>query len=151
MVRKIDISDLLKIKLYEVIKELITEHNIDIFLFGNKSQFNDICYDIVSELKKDYAHIKRVYVRAQFPHISEDYKSYLLERYEETYFPCNALNAGKVSYIKRNIDMIDNSTYCITYFDESYTPDTRKSSKSGTRTAYNYALKKQKKIINIFK
>ena len=149
--RKIDISDFLKIKLYEAIKKLIIENNIDIFLFGNKSQFNDVCYDIVSELRKIYPHIKRVYVRAKFPYISEDYKSYLLERYEETYFPSNALNAGRASYIKRNANMIDNSTYCIIYFDENYTPNTKNISGSGTKTAYNYAVKKEKKIINMFR
>ena len=43
--------------------------------------------------------------------------------------------------------MIDNSHYCIVYYDESNTPTARKS---GTKIALDYATKKCKNIINIF-
>ena len=46
--------------------------------------------------------------------------------------------------------MIDKSKFCLVYFDESYTPVTNVKTKSGTRLAYDYAVKKQKNIINIF-
>jgi len=42
--------------------------------------------------------------------------------------------------------MIDKSSFCIIYYDESYSPAKRTSSnqqpKSGTKAAYEYALKK---------
>ena len=57
------------------------------FLFGSKSRFDDLCYEAVTELKKKYVHIQRIYVRAEFPYIDESYKSYLLKGYEETYYP----------------------------------------------------------------
>ncbi len=44
--------------------------------------------------------------------------------------------------------MIDNSCYCIVYYDEAVTPATRKS---GTKIALDYATKKCKKIINVLK
>ncbi|MBQ8443844.1 MAG: hypothetical protein IJX25_00625 [Clostridia bacterium] len=54
--------------------------------------------------------------------------------------------------------MIDDSEYCLFYYDEDYQPEKRKSSKrsvlyyqpkSGTRLAYEYAKRKKKKVINI--
>lgn len=146
-------------KLYNIIEKLIIEENIDTFLFGSKSQFDDLCYQIVSKLKADYPYIKRIYVRAQFPYISDDYRAYLLESYEETYYPNNMLKAGKSAYVERNREMINKSKFCIMYFNENYTPPRRKKRnmdltdyqpKSGTKIAYEYALKEQKTIINIF-
>ena len=39
--------------------------------------------------------------------------------------------------------MINNSQYCIVYYDQSNAPTTRKS---GTKIALDYAVKKRKKI-----
>lgn len=156
--RKIEVTDGIKNQLRRTIINLISEQSVNTFLFGSKSEFNDLCYEIVSELKNEYKYLKRIYVRAEFPYINDSYKNYLSERYEATYFPEKIANAGKASYIERNYDMIDNSNFCIMYYNENYTlPDkTNKSgfiireSKSGTKIAYDYALKKNIKLINIF-
>lgn len=124
--RKIDITNELKERLCKVIKKLIIEKNTEIFLFGSKSQFNDLCYRIVTDLKADFPNIKRIYVRAQFPYISNEYELYLLHDYEETYFPINIYNAGKLVYVERNFEMIDKSKFCVIYYDENYTPPRRK-------------------------
>ena len=145
--RKIKITNEQKNKLRNTIEKLITQNNVDTFLFGSKGEFDELCYEITSELKQYYSHIKRVYVRAQFPYISEEYKNYLLKIYEDTYYPDKILNAGRYSYVERNFEMINNSKFCIMYFDENYLPN--KHTKSGTKTAYAYALKKEKTIINI--
>lgn len=142
--REINVTDELKEKLRVVIEHLITDESIDTFLFGSKSHFDDLCYDIVTEIKKKYPHIKRIFVRAEYPYIDESYKAYLLENYEDTYFPKSVLGAGKASYVKRNCEMIDNSRFCIVYYKEDYTP---KSRKSGTKIAFTYAEKKKKNII----
>ena len=137
-------TDELKEKLRVVIERLIVDENIDKFLFGSKSQFDDLCYDIVTEIKKKYPHIKRIFVRAEYPYIDESYKAYLLESYEDTYFPKSVLGAGKASYVKRNCEMIDNSRFCIVYYKAEYTP---KGRKSGTKITLAYAEKKKKSII----
>ena len=142
--RKINETVELRTQLFTTIEGLIVENGVDTFLFGSKSRFNDLCYEIVSELKEKYHHIKRVYVRAEFPVIDESYERYLLSRYEGTYFPEKLHHAGKAVYVERNFEMIDNSHYCIVYFNESYTPAKRKS---GTRIALDYAVKQQKEII----
>ena len=67
--------------------------------------------------------------------------------------------AGKASYVERNQEMINKSDFCVIYYDENYLPPRRKNSrrdlfhyqpKSGTAVAYDYAVKKKKKIINCF-
>ena len=146
-------------KLYDTIEKLIVEYNVDIFLFGSKSEFDDLCHQITSNLKTIYPHIKRIYVRAQFPYISDEYNSYLLKMYEESYYPGKILKAGKSAYIQRNYEMINNSKFCIVYYNKYYTPPKRNAkssnisdcqSKSGTKIAFDYAVKKQKTIINVF-
>ena len=63
--RKIEETPELKTALVDVIEDLIINKDIDTFLFGSKSQFDDLCYDAVSELKNEHPEIKRIYVRAE--------------------------------------------------------------------------------------
>ena len=144
--RTINETDELRERLREIIEKLIVENSVDTFLFGSKSRFNSLCQETVTKIKEKYPHIKRVYVRAEYPYINEDYKQYLLESYEDTYYPEKILGSGRASYIERNYEMIDNSNYCIVYYDESTAPTIRKS---GTKIALDYAIKKGKEIINI--
>ena len=125
--RKINETEELKERLTEIIEKLIVDENVDTFLFGSKSRFNSLCQETVTEIKEKYPHIKRVYVRAEYPYISEHYKNYLLESYEDTYYPEKIMNSGRASYIERNYEMIDNSQYCIVYYDEPNAPTSRKS------------------------
>ena len=144
--RKIAVTKELETRLYSIIVNLILKENINTFLFGSKSCFNSLCYEKVSIAKEKYLSIKRVNVRAEYPIIDESYKKYLLERYEDTYYPENILKSGKAAYIKRNYYMIDKSDICVFYFDENNLPQNRKS---GTKIALDYAIKKNKKIILI--
>ncbi len=139
--REIDETEELKRELYVIIEKLILQERVDAFLFGSKSRFNSLCYEQVTKVKEKYPHIKRIYVRAEFPQINESYKEYLLENYEDTYYPEKA--SGRAVYIERNRDMIDNSRFCVVYYREAYSPKNRKS---GTRSALDYAIKKNKKI-----
>ena len=125
------------------IHHLITEEGVDTFLFGSKSQFIRLCYQLVTKAKRHYPHIKRVYVRAEFPYINEAYSSYLLGRYEDTYFPETALNARRSVYIKRNQHMIDCSKFCVFFFEPSLVP---KGRPSGTALALEYAIKRKKHL-----
>ena len=142
--RTINETEELKSKLNKIIEKLIVDEKVDTFLFGSKSRFDSLCLELVTELKEKYPHIKRIYVRAEYPYISEHYKNYLLESYEDTYYPKKIISAGRAAYVERNYEMIDNSRFCIVYYDEANAPTTRKS---GTKIALDYAIKKQKKII----
>ena len=142
--RTINETEELKAKLYKTIENLVVNENVDTFLFGSKSRFDSLCLELVTALKEKYPYLKRVYVRAEYPEITEEYKVYLLRSYEDTYYPENLIGAGKAVYVERNIEMINRSLFCIVYYDESNTPTTRKS---GTKIALTYAEKKKKNII----
>lgn len=146
--RTINKTDELKSKLKEKIENLIVENSVDTFLFGSKSQFNSLCLETVTEIRKKHTHIKRVYVRAEYRYINDAYKNYLLNSYEDTYYPESVVGAGKAVYIKRNFEMINKSRFCIVYYNENNLPTTRKS---GTKISLEYAIKKARKIINITK
>ena len=145
-------------QLTQVVEDLITKENVATFCFGSKSNFDSLCLKVVTKLKEKYPYIKRIYVRSEFPDISNNYEDYLLESYEETYFPEKLRNAGKASYVERNQEMINNSKFCVVYYDENYVPPIRSrirnlsnyQPKSGTKIAYDFAIKKKRKIINLF-
>ena len=156
--RKIEVTDELVNRLEEIVEDLIINKNVNVFLFGSKSQFDKLCLRVVTELKKKYPHIRRIYVRAEFHYIDEGYTAYLLKSYDHTYYPKRLIHAGKAAYVERNYEMIDNSGYCVIYYDENYMPPRRKNSrrdlfdyqaKSGTKLAYDYAVKKGLTILNL--
>ena len=155
--RKIDKTPELIDRLTKEIEVLITEKDVGIFYFGSKSQFDDLCHKVVTKLKEKYPHIKRVYVRSAFQHIPDWYEDSLLQNYEDTFFPEHIEKAGRASYVERNQEMINKSDFCVVYYDENYAPPRRNSRrdltdyqpKSGTRLAYDYAVKKGKEIINV--
>ena len=145
--RTIERTEELALKLRETVLTLII-NGVNTFVFGSKSQFNDLSWEIVTELKKDFPFIKRVYCRSAFQYISKEYEKYLLQWYEETYFLPKLEKAGKYSYVERNYVMIDKSSYCIFYYNEKYALAKRSS---GTKIAYEYAKRKKKQIINLYK
>ena len=144
--REITQTPELVVQLRNTIEQLIKDQGVDTFLFGSKSQFNSLCYELVTEIKEEYPHIRRFYIRGEFPVIDESYCRYLLERYERTCYPQELVGAGRSVYIKRNRIMIDHSRFCLCYSREDYAP---KGRKSGTKLALEYA-KKQGKIIYCF-
>ena len=144
--RKIEYSPELEKRIINIRENPIVNEKIDRFLFGSKSEFNSLCYEVVTKLKEKHPYIKRVYIRGEYKFINERYKKYLLEYYDETYFPKKAIFAGKATYVERNYEMIDKSGFTVFYYDKDYNPKNRKS---GTKIAYKYAQKKGK-IINAF-
>ncbi len=144
--RKINETVELVDRLSELIKELIVNEKVETFLFGSRGRFNRLCYELVSMNKEKYPNIKRIYIRAEYPYISESYKKILLTEYEETYYPSRILGAGKAVYLERNEEMILKSDICIFYYHESAD---RRSGRSGTKAAYEFAANHNKRIITV--
>ena len=145
-------TDELKQKVRETVERLIVEEDVDTFLFGSRSKFDELCHMVVTELKEKYPNIKRVYVRSQYPFIDKNYRDYLLESYDDTIIPDRVENAGKASYVERNQEMINASNFCIFYYNPDYLPPKRKHSKSdiseyqpksGTQLAWDYAYQRR--------
>lgn len=172
--RKINESEFLKKKLFVVIESLI-KNGVTAFLFGSRSEFDSLCHDVVTELKEKYPEIIRIAYDTKSESStleenrieSEKLYSKLIDRkirlsgYERVIKPDEMWKTGKASYIERNRIMIDNSYYCVFYYDENYTPERRlisrknisglwTSNKSGTALSYKYAERKGKRIINVF-
>ena len=160
--RKIEETQELIDNTKRIIRELIEEDKVTTFLFGSKSQFTNLCYDIITDFVENGAYygLSRIKVRAEYPIISKDYYEYLKTFYEETYYYDEKLLSNKWSYIKRDRYLIDNSDISLFYYDDNYTPIDKitnnktyfpiKKKVSGTQLAYEYAIKKNKKIINLF-
>ena len=146
--RTIEKTEELIVTLKETVVKLIRTGVTD-FLFGGKSTFDSLSWEVVTELKKAYPYIKRVYVRAVYQDIEQSYEEYLRKLYDETYFPYKIEKAGKYAYVERNCEMIDSSTYCVFYYNEGYCAQLGRN--SGTKFAYKYAQKQKKEIINLCK
>ena len=160
--RKIERTNCLEDEVFKVVEDLIVSRNVDTFLFGSRSEFNDLCYEIVSKLKENrHANIKRIYVRGEYQYIDDRYKEvYFLKGFEESYLSKKCKVGSKASYLQRNYEMIDKSDFCVFYFDKNYIPEQKElfnkgickgflKRTSGTKLAFDYAVKRKKKIINI--
>ena len=156
--RKVVDMEQLQKRLYKTIEDLIIYNNVSVFLLGSKSEFNALSREVLAELKEKYPYIHRIYIRAEYQYISDDYKKYLLQTCDETYYSERAVGGGKAVYVERNQEMIDKADICIVYYKDNYLPPRRRNGKrdlfdyqpkSGTAVAYDYAVRKNKKIINV--
>ena len=146
--RDVEATDDLKTSIMQTARHLIINDGITDFLFGSRSVFKDLCYDVITELKKEFDYIRRIYVRAEYPNITEHYYNYLKRFYEDSYFYSDTHN-GRLNYIKRNEKIIDESEVCLFYYNAEYKVASK--TKSGTHLAYKYAQRKNKNIINLYK
>ncbi len=162
-------------KQYKALKRIIEDliiKNVQIFLFGSRSDFDFTCHKIVTELKEKHPFIvRKCYTCKSESCTLESERAYWEEVYshfkkekvtlfgvEEEIEHKTKFSSGKASYVERNRAMIDDSDYCVFYYDKNYQPQTRKLSKrsvssyqpkSGTKLAYEYAKQKRKTIINL--
>ena len=110
---------------------------VDNFIFGSNSEFDNLCYQIVSEFKTKY-NIKLInYCCGKEIRLFDEVKK-----------PVNLKNAGKYVYIERNKAMINDSSIVVLYYNERYEPSSK--TKSGTAIAYKYAETACKTIFNLF-
>ena len=160
--RKIDKSNELKEKIKRCLLDLIINHDVRKFLFGSKSDFNDICHLVVSELKEKYLYMERIFYTCKSESCTleserkerERIYSFVLNKevhllgFEKEFEHKTKYEAGRASYVERNQAMIKDSDFCVFYFNKNYAPSTKTN--SGTKLAYEYALRKKKIIINLF-
>ena len=144
--KRINETKELRTRVRESVERLITQEKAETFLFGSNSRFDSLCLELVTEIKEKHPHVKRIYVRAEYPVISDTYREYILRSYDGTYYPDKIRGSGRAAYVERNREMIDRSRICIVYYDESSPPSNRKS---GTKAALDYAKKKGREIILI--
>lgn len=146
--QKIKKTKAVRERLTKTIEDLIVNESADTFLFGSGSEFNNLCYEIVTQLKKDYPQIRRVYVRAEYEHIDKTYNGYLLTLYEAIVSAPNVYGAGVLSYIKCNHAVVDLCDILVVFYHENDSPT---ETKDGTCLALAYAQRMDKRLINVYK
>ena len=156
--RKINDTPELRERLQGILLELVETGTVN-FIFGDHSAFDDLCYELVTELKEKHPKIKRINFRKDYEDADDYTMQFLIKGYEESICPKGVGSAGRASYVERNQAMIRESDVCIFYYDENYRPARRRTSrhdltdyqpKSGTALAYRYSESQNKTIINCF-
>ena len=144
--------------LWETIRlavERLIGRGVEEFIFGDRSEFNDLCNKVVAELQETYPQIRRIQFRVTYP-VADAYTLRLVQGgYDESYFPEEIRRAGRAAYMERNRAMIRASQYCVFYYDPLYTPQPRRRTRraapqSGTRLAYQYAQQTGKIRIDLY-
>ena len=107
-----------------------------IFYFGGYGSFDDLCYKIVTKIKKEnpQMNITRIYCVAQEKYLRKSSRYFSPEDYDEVIYLEPSFNGWYKSIYFRNLAMIDNSDYIIFCCGEIET--------SGAYKAYKYAKKR---------
>ena len=118
----------------KTVEKLITENGVNVFLFASRSEFELLCLKTVTELKNMYPHVRCLYVRAERGYVNEEYKEFVANNYDDTFCPFE-------SSAKRNRYIIDNSEYCVFGGKTA----------NNTKTAYKYATKRKRHVVDLQK
>lgn len=140
---KIEITEQLKAKLTTTLENLISQEDVKYFYFGGFSEFDDLCWRIVTELKKVYPDIYRIFCLSDPRHLRPLKRPKWLknEDYEEITYLDLDFDYWYTRIYFRNCEMINRSDYVVFYVNHS--------EESGAYKALQYAIKKKKQIINI--
>ncbi len=141
---EVDITDGLVLRTREEIDKAI-EGGVRVFLFGGRSDFDDLCYDLVTERMKTspQLNIKRVFCFALENQLRKPPRWFIKKEYEQLECPAKSFGYWYTAIYYRNIAMIDQSDLVLFCVQER--------ENSGACKAYKYAVKKHKRIVNLFK
>ena len=138
--RDVEITDELLAKTTAEIEKSV-DFGCRIFYFGGFSDFDALCYQIVTKLKEQTPEIKRVFCVPLEKYIRKNAPYFKREDYDEIIYLQPTLEGWYKSIYFRNCAMIDNSDLIIFCVEE------RKN--SGAYKTYEYAQKKRKFSINV--
>lgn len=146
--RKFKITCDLLIDLNNLLYELIADRDIKHFIFGSNSKFDALCFMEILKFKYEVKDLYLENIRAEneFPDPITNF--FLKQKYNKSEYPPELHNA-RVKYVARNKIMIDRCDILVTYYNENYV--TERGGKGGTSIAVEYAKKKNKQIINLFR
>ena len=125
--RDIKQTEELKQQVRKTVERLIVAERVDTFLFGSRSNFDELCHIVVSELKEKYPYIRRIAYLCKHEtaclvgagtSLTKKIKDItgrdeLVLEYEEIEKPDRVVSAGKAAYLERNQEMIDISDFCV--------------------------------------
>ena len=139
---KMVITDELKKRLRNVFIDLL-EKDFRIFYFGGFSEFDDVCYQIITELKLEYPDIHRIFCVAdpRWQRPSKRPRWLNEETYEEIIYLDLDFDWWYTRIYYRNCEMINLSDYVVFYAPEN--------NSSGAYKALKHAKLKKKDFINL--
>ena len=146
-------TDELKHKVRETVERLIVEEGVDTFLFGSRSNFDELCHMVVTELKEKYPYIQRIAYLCKHEsgclvgagaRLKQQIKQrtgrdVYVPEYEDIKKSDRVNSAGRSAYVERNQEMIDGSNIALICINKDYR---LKNKKSGTVLLYHYAKNK---------
>ncbi len=116
-----------------------------VFYFGGYGEFDELCYKIVSKIKKENPtlNITRFYCVQQERYLRKNSPHFNRANYEKVIYLSPAFEGWYKSIYFRNCAMIDKSNIAIFYAEAR--------ADSGAYKAYKYAIKKEnKRIVNLW-
>lgn len=148
----------LKQKVRETVERLIVEERVDTFLSGSRSNFDELCYIVVTELKEKYPHIQRIAYLCKHEsgclagegkdeqrRIKElTGRDVYVREFEDIKKSDRVNSAGRAAYVERNYWMINDSNFVVVHLEEG-----RNDGKSGSRLAYKYSLRQKKSMLTV--
>lgn len=142
--REICVTETLRCKLLYEIEKLIN-NGFDTFYFGGYGDFDNLCWELTTELKVRYANIKRVFCFSDCRYLKKEKRpKWLSEKnYEDfIYLSLDCEWWYKRIYF-RNCEMIKRSDFIIFYVN--------RKENSGSYKSLQFARKQKKDYINLQK
>ncbi len=140
---KVDITDELIARVRMEIDKAVAD-GVRIFLFGGRSDFDDLCYYLVTEKKnaEPRLDIKRVFCFPLDKQLRKPPRWFIRKEYEALECPTKDFDYWYTAIYYRNVAMIDKSDLILFWVEER--------ENSGAYKTYRYAVKKHKRIVNTF-
>ena len=140
--KEFKITTELRKKLKEKLSYLIKMKSVSLFYFGGFGNFDDLCWQIVTELKETFPFIKRIFCLSDPRHqrVTKRPKWLKDEDFEDFIYLDLKFDYWYSRIYFRNCEMIDRSDYVIFYVTNTQN--------GGAFKAMQYALKKKKEIVN---
>ena len=124
-------------RIKSTVEKLITEHGVGVFLFSGRSEFEMLCLKAVRLLKAEYPDIRLLYVRDEYKYANDEDREFVAKHFDDSFSPFDSKGRKTMRYT------IDSSELCVFYFDKA------SKEKSGAKTAYRYAKRRKKDIVNL--
>ena len=140
---KLNEKDNLEKMLFNEIERLIVEKGFNLFYFGGFGEFDALCYQVVSQLKSKYTHIKRVFclIDEKQKNFSKRPKWLQKEVYEDFVYFHLSFDYWYTRIYFRNCQIINASDMVIFYVVNK--------ERSGAHKALVHAINNKKDYINL--
>lgn len=143
--REIEITENLRNEVKSIYENLIENEGFEIFYFGGFSMFDNLCWQVVSALKKENPKIQRIFCLTDERHLRLSKRPFYLkdDDFEDFIYFELKYDFYKKRLYYRNIEMIKQSDFILFYVTTT--------ERSGAYKALKFAEKSKKRFINLGK